>query len=66
MTKFEDVNTEAVGETYQYTCGYDANDDKFDDNFVRRMDSRRIPPGRELGLHVAEPDRTDLRTECGG
>ena len=28
------TNTKASGETYEYTCGYDVNDDNFDDNFL--------------------------------
>ena len=27
-------NTDAAGDTYDYTCGYDADDDNFDDDYA--------------------------------
>ena len=34
LTEKPDANTKTGGEDYEYTCGYDADDDNFEDNFV--------------------------------
>ncbi len=37
--------TKSASGTYQYTCGYDANDDEFDDNFVPQDATSLSRPG---------------------
>ena len=34
LTKPKATNTEAQGDSYEYTCGYDSDGDNFEDNFV--------------------------------
>ncbi len=45
VTKPRSSNTEAAGETYDYTCGYDANDDNFGDTYSPRSLNSLTRPG---------------------
>ena len=58
-TKPKGTKSDATGKTFEYTCGYDENDDKFDDDFVIGTPSSALArPGENWDYTWKKPSGT--------